>query len=167
MSDFYQILQREIEQKPVNKKLGEIIEKNDTGSGLAVEKSPIENNDLLGSPKTEKRAKKTKPTKTKKTRSKRSKPDLSSASYAGEKSVLSVEPANPIWLTMAEAAKLAGVQKRTIKRAIRSGALKYRIVDNRYRVDLRVVLLYVFSKKKLKNKFHEFGLGQYVEKFIK
>jgi len=66
---------------------------------------------------------------------------------------------------MAEAAKLGGIQKRTIKRAIRANAIRYRIVESRYQVDMRSVLLYFFSKKKLWNKLIEFGIGQYVEKW--
>ncbi|MDD5527841.1 MAG: hypothetical protein PHO56_02575 [Patescibacteria group bacterium] len=78
---------------------------------------------------------------------------------------LSLEPANPIWLTMAETAKLGGVQKRTIKRALRSGFLKYRIIESRYQVDLRSALLFLFSRKKLWNKLNESGIGQYVGKW--
>ncbi|MDD4902235.1 MAG: hypothetical protein PHE24_03785 [Patescibacteria group bacterium] len=79
--------------------------------------------------------------------------------------MFSLKAANPIWLTMAETAKLGGVQKRTIKRALRSGHLKFRIVEGRYQVDLRSTLVYFFSRKKLWNKLIESGIGQYVEKW--
>jgi Fic family protein len=96
---------------------------------------------------------------------KRSPQPLATAKEEKNDSILSKEVANPIWLTMSEAANLGGIQKKTIKRAILSNLLKYRIVDNRYQVELRSVILYFLSKKKLCNKLKEHGLGQYVEKW--
>jgi hypothetical protein len=80
-------------------------------------------------------------------------------------SFLSLEISNPIWLTMSETAKLGGIQKRTVKRALRAGFIKYKIIESRYQVDLRSALIYLFSKKKLWNKVKESGIGQYIEKW--
>jgi hypothetical protein len=163
MSDFYQILKREIEpiQSP-----SEPEKKEDD---FPVKKSPVDNSSDKTKKVKPKKIKSVGQTKKisstenkkktisiKKTRAKKQKSDLT---------FLSLECANPIWLTMAEAAKLGGIQKRTIKRAVRAGAIKYRIVESRYQVDLRSVILYFFSKKKLWNKLMEFGIGQYVEKW--
>ena len=68
---------------------------------------------------------------------------------------------NPIWLLISEAAKLGGVQQKTIRRAILAKTVKYKIVKNRYLVELSSVVKYLESNTKLKNKFKNFGLGQY------
>jgi hypothetical protein len=68
---------------------------------------------------------------------------------------------NPIWLLISEAAKLGGVQQKTIRRAILAKTVKYKIVKNRYLVELSSVVKYLDSNTKLKNKFNNFGLGQY------
>jgi hypothetical protein len=148
MSDFYQILKREI--KPEDS-LPDSPEKEE---GFVVEKQPVDN-----SPKKNKISfgKKMKPTRRIKknfpAEKKRGvKPPAKKSRSAKNKNAsgfLAAEPANPIWLTMAEAAKLGGIKKRTIKRALRAGAVKYRIVESRYQVDLRSALLYFHSKKKI------------------
>ncbi len=73
--------------------------------------------------------------------------------------------ANPLWLSVSEAAKIGGVKNKTIRRAIQFNTIKFRIIGNRYQVDLSSVIDYLFSKTKLKNKFNQFGLGQYVDKW--
>jgi hypothetical protein len=164
MSDFYQILKREIE--PADS-LPNSSKKEDD---IKVEKTPVDNlpkniNISLGKKiKSTRAIKKNSSVKNKKSvkplvKKSRQKKDKDGSVF------LTTEPANSIWLTMAEAAKLGGIKKRTIKRAIRAGAVKYRIVESRYQVDLRSTLLYFYSKKKLWNKLIEFGIGQYVEEW--
>jgi hypothetical protein len=80
--------------------------------------------------------------------------------------LLSREAINPVWLSLFETAKLGGIDKKTLKRAIRNDLIKYKIVDNRYYVDFRSAILYLAGKKRLWNKLREFGIGQYVEKWI-
>ncbi|MBU0636619.1 MAG: helix-turn-helix domain-containing protein [Patescibacteria group bacterium] len=70
-----------------------------------------------------------------------------------------------IWLSVSEAANLGGVQNKTIRRAIQSNIIKYKIINNRYVVNLTSVLEYLHNKTKLKNKLDQFGLGQYVDKW--
>ncbi len=152
MTDFFQILEREVEP---TSKLKESIAPKLSGQVLGVEKRAVEKIKKTKSDKTTKSVVE----KTKK-RGPKPKPVIEE-----KKDILSYEAINPIWLTMSEAAKLGGLQKKTIKRAIRSNFLKYKIVENRYLVDLRSVLLYLASKKKLWNKLKEYGLGQYVEKW--
>lgn len=164
MSDFYQILKREIE--PENS----LPPAESKKQNFDIEKSTVENLEpklksfLKKAPKlsAEKSLKKRRATKTK--------PE-SATKKSTEKKLktndifLSAQAANPIWLTMSETAKIGGLQKRTIKRALRSGSLKFRIVEGRYQVDLRSAILYFFSKKKLWNKLNESGIGQYIEKW--
>ena len=72
----------------------------------------------------------------------------------------------PIWVSVSEAADLGGVQGKTIRRAIKSDTnLKYKIVKNRYQIELGSLLIFLNKNTKLKNKFKEFGLGQYVSEW--
>lgn len=70
-----------------------------------------------------------------------------------------------LWLSVSEAANLGGVQNKTIRRAIQLNFIKYKIINNRYLVDLTSLLEYLHSKTKLKNKLDQFGFGQYVDKW--
>ena len=74
---------------------------------------------------------------------------------------------NPLWLSVSEAAKLGGVQTKTIRRAIKSNNLRYKVVGNRYSINLESLIAFSYTKKKLKNKLNEYGLGQYIEKWEK
>jgi hypothetical protein len=72
----------------------------------------------------------------------------------------------PIWLSVSEAAGLGGVQSKTIRRAIKSEQdLKYKIIKNRYQIELASLLQYLRKNTKLKNKLLKFGLGQYVKEW--
>ena len=72
----------------------------------------------------------------------------------------------PIWVSVSEAATLGGVQGKTIRRAIKSDSnLKYKIVKNRYQIDLGSLLTFLNKNTKLKNKLKESGLGQYVSEW--
>ena len=75
------------------------------------------------------------------------------------------EVKSPVWLSVSEAAKIGGVQSKTIRRAIQDNQVKYKIVGNRYLIDFSTLLNYLRAKTKLKNKLNQFGLGQYVEKW--
>lgn len=72
---------------------------------------------------------------------------------------------NPLWLSVSEAAKIGGVQTKTIRRAIQFNNVKYKIIGNRYLIDLISLLNFLHSKTKLKNKINQFGIGQYVDKW--
>jgi len=78
---------------------------------------------------------------------------------------LNNEILKPIWLSVSEAAKLGGVQAKTIRRAIQYNYVKYKIVGNRYLIDFPSLIIYLHTKTKLKNKLNQFGLGQYVDKW--
>ena len=72
---------------------------------------------------------------------------------------------NIIWLSVSEAAKLGGVQTKTIRRALKlenGEKIKFKIIKNRYQIEFGSLLTFVYSNKKLQNKFLDNGLGQYV-----
>ena len=75
------------------------------------------------------------------------------------------EVKSPVWLSVSEAAKIGGVQTKTIRRAIQDNQVKYKIIGNRYLIDFSTLLNYLRAKTKLKNKLNQFGLGQYVDKW--
>lgn len=70
-----------------------------------------------------------------------------------------------IWLSVSEAAKIGGVQNKTVRRAIQFNYIKYKIIGNRYLIDFSSLIAYLHTKTKLKNKLNQFGLGQYVDKW--
>ena len=75
---------------------------------------------------------------------------------------------NPIWLSVSEAAKLGGVSDKTIRRALKlDNVLKFKIVKNRYAIDLASLLDFLKKDLKLENKFKTQGLGQYLESLEK
>ena len=75
------------------------------------------------------------------------------------------EVLNPIWLSISEAAKISGVTNKTIRRALQKNTIKYKIIKNRYFIDFSTVVRFLHTKTKLRNKFNQDGLGQYVEKW--
>jgi len=77
--------------------------------------------------------------------------------------LLTKEFKNQLWLSISEAAKMGGVTNKTIRRAIKSHTISYKIIGNRYLVDLKSLVIYLYTKKKLTNKLNEYGIGQYIE----
>ncbi|MCK5416057.1 helix-turn-helix domain-containing protein [Candidatus Parcubacteria bacterium] len=80
---------------------------------------------------------------------------------------LLTEIKEPLWLSISEASKLAGVNSKTIRRALQTEELKYTIVKNRYSIDFSSFILYILKHKKIRNKFLNYGIGQYIEKWVK
>lgn len=76
-------------------------------------------------------------------------------------------PVSPIWISVSEAAALGGVQGKTIRRAIKDTAsgLVFRIVKNRYQIELGSLIIFLHRNKKLENKLQLNGLGQYVSEW--
>ena len=94
---------------------------------------------------------------------------VSQSSQASQKSQLSHSSQNsqmdPIWLSVSEAAKLGGIQTKTVRRAIQADSVKYKVVKNRYLIEFSSIITYLRAKTKLKNKFNTFGIGRYVDKW--
>lgn len=71
-----------------------------------------------------------------------------------------------IWISVSEAADLGGVNPKTIRRALKEkDALVYKIVKDRYKIELESLIRFMSTNIKLSNKFLYQGLGQYVEKW--
>lgn len=82
---------------------------------------------------------------------------------------LSSKPAkvkSPIWVSVSEAATIGGVQHKTIRRAIKlDPKLQYRIVKNRYQIEVGSLIAFLHKNTKLENKLKDFGFGQYVKEW--
>jgi AraC-like DNA-binding protein len=73
---------------------------------------------------------------------------------------------HPLWLLISEAAKLAGVSAKTIRRAVKeTEGLSFRIINGRYYVELLSVVEFLEKSTKLSNRLNTFGLGQYVKEY--
>lgn len=72
---------------------------------------------------------------------------------------------NPIWLTVSEAAKIGGIASKTIRRAIVDKAIKYKLIKDRYLIELESLGQYMATNTKLYNKYTQYGLGQYIDKW--
>jgi hypothetical protein len=73
-------------------------------------------------------------------------------------------PAEPLWLSVSEAAKFGGVQTKTIRRALKKD-LKFKVKNNRYSINCASLISYLHRNTKLKNKLNEHGVGMYVEEW--
>jgi excisionase family DNA binding protein len=76
-----------------------------------------------------------------------------------------INAVNPIWYTISEAAKIGGVKTKTIRRAVQSRKIKYKIIGSRYFVEMGSLLVLLYENKKLLNKLNQYGIGQYVDKW--
>jgi hypothetical protein len=74
---------------------------------------------------------------------------------------------NTIWLAPADTAILVGVSKKTLIRAIQAKQVRYKVINNRYLIDVASAIEYMCTKIKLKNKLDNLGLGQLVKNWQK
>jgi len=72
---------------------------------------------------------------------------------------------NTIRLSISEAAKLFGIDSKTIRRSIKNQELRYVLVRGRYKLNFESLLKWSQKKPTVRNKTDKFGLGQYVDKW--
>ena len=72
---------------------------------------------------------------------------------------------NPIRVSVSEAARLFGVDQKTIRRALIKQEVKYIVVQGRYKINFGSLLDWSQARTKVKNKLAQAGLGQYVDKW--
>ena len=68
-------------------------------------------------------------------------------------------------VSISEAARLFGMSEKTIRRAIKSGELRYIIVRNRYKVSFHSLVTWSQKNISLRNKRDERGIGQWVDQW--
>lgn len=69
----------------------------------------------------------------------------------------------PIRVSPSQAANLFGVSEKTIRRAIKDGELRYVVVRNVYKINFDSLLKWSQSRVKVRNKFNNDGIGQYLD----
>ncbi|MBU4431810.1 hypothetical protein KKD60_00900, partial [Patescibacteria group bacterium] len=79
--------------------------------------------------------KKHKPTQTEKTRTLTEEKVSKKRKREDETSVEISLPSEPLWLSVSEAAKIGGVEQKTIRRAIQSEKVKFKIINDRYLIE--------------------------------
>ena len=67
-----------------------------------------------------------------------------------------------IRVSVSEAARLIGIDQKTIRRAIKRGDIRYVVIRGRYKVNFESLILWSQRKIKIKNKMDKNGIGQYV-----
>lgn len=70
-----------------------------------------------------------------------------------------------IRLSVSEAAKFFGVEPKTIRRAIKDGALRYVVVRGRYRITFESLLNWSQKRPRIRNKLSTSGIGQFVDRW--
>jgi excisionase family DNA binding protein len=73
------------------------------------------------------------------------------------------KPDDSLRLSISEAAKLFGVNPRTIRRAIATGEIRYIVVRNRYKLHFGSLVSWSQRTTTVRNKRDKQGLGQWVE----
>ncbi|MEK7139246.1 MAG: helix-turn-helix domain-containing protein [Patescibacteria group bacterium] len=71
----------------------------------------------------------------------------------------------PIRLTVSEAARLFGIDAKTIRRAIKKGELQYVVIRGRYRINFESVLKWSQRRPKISHKLAQAGIGLYVDRW--
>src|SRR3989344_3268271 len=71
-----------------------------------------------------------------------------------------------IRVSISEASRLFGVSTKTIRQAIKSGELVYIIVNGRYKLNFKSLVLWSQLSTRRRNLLTQAGIGQYVEKWV-
>ncbi len=70
-----------------------------------------------------------------------------------------------IRLSISEAAKLFGIDQKTVRRAIKRQELRYVVVRGRYKLSFESVLKWSQKKATVRNKSNRLGIGQFVDRW--
>ena len=71
----------------------------------------------------------------------------------------------PVRVSVSEASRLFGVSEKTLRRAIKSGELRYVVVRSRYKLLFDSVLSWSQRHATVRNKRDRIGVGQWVEQW--
>ena len=70
-----------------------------------------------------------------------------------------------IRLSVSEAARIFGIDQKTIRRALKDQQLRYIVVQGRYKINFESLLEWSQSRTTARNKLAQKGIGQYVDKW--
>ena len=71
----------------------------------------------------------------------------------------------PIRISVSEASRLFGLSGKTIRLALRTGAITYVVVRGRYRLNFASVLLWSQASTRRRHSLERGGLGRFVEQW--
>ncbi|MSR85527.1 DNA-binding protein [Candidatus Uhrbacteria bacterium] len=71
----------------------------------------------------------------------------------------------PVRVSISEAARLFGVNARTIRRALQEQELRYIVVQNRYKILFTSLIAWSQQSTHIQKKRDQKGIGQWVEKW--
>lgn len=69
---------------------------------------------------------------------------------------------NIIRISVSEAARLFGVEQKTIRRALKTQELRYAVVQGRYKINFESLIKWSQQHIKIKKKVDSQGIGQFV-----
>jgi len=70
-----------------------------------------------------------------------------------------------LWLSVSQAAKLFGVEQKTIRRAIKAKQVAYVVEGNRYNIDMGSLIKWAHQSARLTNKLRDEGAGKFVKEW--
>ncbi|MFA5318601.1 MAG: hypothetical protein WC323_03980 [Patescibacteria group bacterium] len=70
-----------------------------------------------------------------------------------------------LWLSVSQAAKLFGVEQKTIRRAIKAKQVDYVVEENRYNIDMGSLIKWAHQSARLKNKLDQEGMGKFIKEW--
>jgi len=70
-----------------------------------------------------------------------------------------------LWISVSQAAKLFGVEQKTIRRAIKAKQIDYVVEENRYNIDMGSLIKWAHQSVRLKNKLNQEGMGKFVKEW--
>jgi len=72
---------------------------------------------------------------------------------------------NKLWLSVSQAAKLFGVEQKTIRRAIKAKEIVYIVEGDRYSIEMSSLLCWAHQSTRLKHKLEQDGVGKFVKEW--
>ncbi|MBU1032518.1 helix-turn-helix domain-containing protein [Patescibacteria group bacterium] len=75
------------------------------------------------------------------------------------------QPLDSIRVSVSEAARLFGVNSRTVRRAISTGEVRYIVVRGRYKIHFESLLRWSQKQVTVRNKRDSKGIGQWVDQW--
>ena len=72
---------------------------------------------------------------------------------------------NKLWLSVSQAAKLFGVEQKTIRRAIKAKEITYIVEDERYSIEMGSLITWAYQSARLINKLNQYGVGKFVKEW--
>ncbi len=70
-----------------------------------------------------------------------------------------------LWLSVSQAAKLFGVEQKTIRRVIKAKQVNYVVENNRYSIDMGSLVQWAHQNIRVKNKMDKEGIGKFVKEW--